>query len=131
MRRVTVGVLYLVPAAIQLLPLYGLLGPAQLQSLYGLDFADPSLEVLMRHRAVLFGIVGALLLVAAFRPALRPAALLAGFASVLSFFALAYGVDGANAQVMRVAAVDWIAFGCLVVAAVLHLRRPTPDGPDR
>ena len=121
MRRAIEGVLYAVPAAIHLLPLYGLAGPAQLQALYGLDFADPSLQVLMRHRAVLFGLLGLLLAAAAFRPALRTLALIGGFASVLSFFALAYGTDGANAQVMRVATVDWLAFGCLVVAAALQL----------
>ena len=119
MPRFAVVLLYLVPAAIHLLPLYGLLGAGALASLYGLEFADPSLQVLMRHRAVLFGIVGALLLAAAFRPALRTPALLAGFASVLSYFALAYGTAGANAHVMRVAAVDWVAFACLVVAAAL------------
>lgn len=119
MRKVLEGALYVVPAAIHLLPLYGLLGAGALTALYGLDFADPSLQVLMRHRAVLFGIVGGLLLAAAFRPGLRTAALLAGFASVLSFLALAYGTGGANAAVMTVAAVDLVALACLVVAAAL------------
>jgi hypothetical protein len=123
MRTRLIGGLLLVPAVIHLMPLYGLLGPAQLTALYGLEFADPSLQILMRHRAVLFGLLGALLLAAAFRPALRPLALIGGFASVLSFFVLAYAIPGGNAQVMRVAAVDWIAFGCLVVAAALHRPR--------
>ena len=123
MRKSVMAVLLLVPAIIHLLPLYGLLGPAQLTTLYGLDFSDPSLQVLMRHRAVLFGMVGVLLAAAAYRPGLRGAALLAGVVSVLSFFALAYGIEGANAQVMRVAAVDWLAFACLVVAAILHGRK--------
>ena len=74
--------------------------------------------------AVLFGLLGMLLAAAAFRPALRPLALIGGFVSVVSFFALAYGIDGANAQVMRVATVDWVAFACLAIAATLHLREP-------
>lgn len=118
--------LYLVPAVIHLLPLFGLLGPTQLTTLYGLDFSDPSLQVLMRHRAVLFGLLGVLLAAAAFRPTLRTPALIGGFASVLSFFALAYGTEGANAQVMRVAAVDWLAFACLLVAAALQARDHRP-----
>jgi hypothetical protein len=120
MRRALEAVCYVVPAVIHLLPLYGLLGAEALTRLYGLEFADPSLQVLMRHRAVLFGVVGGLLLAAA----LRPVALLAGFASVVSYFALAYGTDGANAHVLRVAAVDWLAFACLAVAAVLRRGRP-------
>lgn len=123
MRKLAMAVLLLVPAIIHLMPLYGLLGPSQLTALYGLDFSDPSLQVLMRHRAVLFGMIGVLLAVAAFRASFRNAALLAGFVSVLSFFALAYGIPGANAQVMRVAAVDWVAFVCLAIVAILHWRR--------
>jgi hypothetical protein len=127
MKNWLVALMFLVPAAIHLIPVVGVLGPSQLQSLYGLDFADPSLQVLMRHRAVLFGLVGTLLAVAAFRPALRSTALVAGFGSVVPFLALAHGVDGANAQVMRVAAADWVALGCLAAAAAMYRAHPEKD----
>lgn len=116
-------VLFLVPGVIHLLPLSGLLGAEALMRLYGLDFSDPSLEILMRHRAVLFGLVGALLVGAAFHERLRAAALVAGFVSLLSFLALAWGVGGYNAAVARVVAVDLVALASLIGAALLHHRR--------
>jgi hypothetical protein len=41
------------------LPLTGVLSVSRLQVLYGVTITDPNLEILMRHRAVLFGILGA------------------------------------------------------------------------
>lgn len=43
----------------------------------------------MRHRAVLFALLGVFFLYAAFRPSLQPAVFLVGFASMLSFVVLA------------------------------------------
>lgn len=125
MRNVLPAILFLIPGAIHLLPLSGLAGPDALARLYGLDFGDPNLEILMRHRAVLFGLVGALLVAAAFHVRLRGAALLVGFTSVLSFLALAWDVGGYNAAVGRVVTADLIALASLVGAALLH-RRPEP-----
>jgi hypothetical protein len=113
-------VMLVVPGLIHLLPLSGVLGADALARLYGLDFSEPNLEILMRHRAVLFGLLGALLVAAGFRPALRTVALWAGFASVLSFLGLAWAVGDYGAAVARVVAADWIALGCLGVAAALH-----------
>ena len=122
-RGVLMAVLFLVPGVIHLMPLVGLTGAEGLARLYGLDFTEPNLEILMRHRAVLFGLVGGLLVGAALHAALRGAALLVGFISVLSFLALAWDVGGYNAAVHRVVVADLIALACLVAAALLHRRR--------
>ena len=116
----------LVPAVIHLLPLSGALGPEALTRLYGIDVSSPDLEILMRHRAVLFGMLGVLLLAAAWRSALRPVALLAGLGSVLSFLVLAMMVDGYGEAVGRVVLADSVALPCLVAAALLQWRRPGP-----
>lgn len=125
MRNVLLATLFVIPGVIHLLPASGLMGPDALTRLYGLDFADPNLEILMRHRAVLFGLVGALLVGAAFHERLRAMALVTGFVSVLSFLALAWDVGGYNAAVGRVVTADLIALASLVGAALLH-RRPEP-----
>lgn len=125
-RHVVTAALVVV-AVIHLLPLSGALGAAQLTSLYGLTLGDPNEILLMRHRAVLFGILGTFLLVAAFRPAFRTAAFLGGFVSVGSFLWLARPFGDYNASVARVVAVDWIALAVLVVGlcayAYEHERR--------
>jgi hypothetical protein len=71
----------------------------------------------MRHRAVLFGLLGLFLVHAAFRPTLQPLAFVAGFASVVSFLALAYSTGGYNAGVARVVTADWVALVCLLAGA--------------
>ena len=50
---------------INLAPTVGAVSSKRLQALYGIAFEDPNLVVLMRHRAILCGIVGALLGVSA------------------------------------------------------------------
>jgi hypothetical protein len=104
---------------IHLLPLGGVLGAERLATLYGLSFQEPNLLLLMRSRAVLFGLLGAFLLFAAWRPALQPVALFGGLASVLSFLLLAWSGPGYNEALRRVVIADWLALGCLLVAALL------------
>jgi hypothetical protein len=72
---------------------------------------------------VLFALLGVFLLVAAGRPAWQPAALVAGFVSVLSFLALAWSVGGTNAQLARVVTADVVALACLVVGAVAYVQQ--------
>jgi hypothetical protein len=72
----------------------------------------------MRHRAVLFGLLGAFLVYAAFRPELQAIALVAGFVSVVSFLAIAWSVGGYNAAIGRVVTADLVALACLIIAAV-------------
>jgi hypothetical protein len=88
--------------------------------LYGIPVAEPNLVILMRHRAVLFALLGVFLLVAAVRPAWQPAALAAGFVSVGSFLWLAWSVGGTNAQLARVVTADVVALACLVVGVVAY-----------
>ena len=113
----------IVAAVIHLLPVIGVAGTARLNSLYGVEIAGPDLAILMRHRAVLFGILGALLLAGAFRESLRPAAILSGLVSVVAFVGLALATPGHNASIGKVVAVDVVALIALLIAAALHFRR--------
>lgn len=123
--RHLVSAMLVVVAIIHLLPLSGVLGPERLAALYGVNFAEPNLAILMRHRAVLFGLLGLFFLLAAFKPHLQDIAFVAGFASVLSFLYLAWSGGGYNPQVGRIVAADVVALVCLVVgvAARLYTRR--------
>lgn len=113
--RHLVSAMLIVVAVIHLLPLAGVLGPARLGALYGIPFDEPNLAILMRHRAVLFGLLGAFLLLAAFRPPLQAAAFVAGFVSVASFLYLAWSVGSYNDQLARVFVADVVALACLAV----------------
>lgn len=83
MRHVVPGVLLII-AAIHALPLAGVLGGESLVRLYGVDAGGPEVQILLRHRAVLFGILAGVLTYAAFRAELQRLALLAGLLSASS-----------------------------------------------
>jgi hypothetical protein len=122
-----VQALLIVVGIIHLLPLPGVLGGERLAALYGLSFGEPNIALLMRHRAVLFGLLGAFLLLAAFKPAWHLLALVAAAVSVLSFLALAWLAGGAfNTQIQRVVVADIVALVCLAVAAIDHALDRTP-----
>jgi hypothetical protein len=125
MRHVVAGML-LVVGAIHLLPLSGALGVERLASLYGVIVGEPNLALLMRHRAVLFGLLGAFMIWSAFKPAWHRPALSAGLVSVASFLLLAALVGELNPQVERVVIADAVALVCLLVGGVAHRLRPLP-----
>jgi hypothetical protein len=126
--RHLISVGLIVAAVIHILPLSGVLGSDRLVSLYGVVFDDPNLEILLRHRAVLFGLLGLFLLVAAFRPSLQMAAFVVGFVSVVSFLLLAWSVGGYNAQIARVFWADVIALASLVMSFSAHIYLRSKSG---
>ncbi|MFM7505133.1 MAG: phosphopantetheine adenylyltransferase [Rubrivivax sp.] len=123
MRFVVPAVLLLV-AAIHALPLLGVLGAARISGLYGIAVDDPNLEILMRHRAVLFGLLAAFLAYAAFHRPLHGLALIGGAVSVVAFLALALSVGRYNPAIGTVVRVDVVALLLLALAAWVHLRSP-------
>jgi hypothetical protein len=120
MRHLAALMLLLV-AFVHLPPLVGVLGPARLQALYGVPVDGPDLAILMRHRAVLFGLLGLYQVWAVFHPEHRTAAFVAGIASLAAFLALAYSTPGRNAKLARVAAIDGVALVLAVIGLGAHL----------
>lgn len=116
-----ISILLIIAGIIHLLPLSGVLGAERLAVLYGQSFDDPNLLIMMRHRAVLFGLLGTLLLAAAFITWLQPMALGAGLISVSSFILLAKLSPGYNDALRKVVIADWVALVGLLLALVLLL----------
>jgi hypothetical protein len=104
---------FIVVGVIHALPVVGVLSRRRIAALYDVDADDPSLAVLLRHRAVLFGVIAGLQFAAAASPSHRPAALVAGLA------------PGAmeNVKLRRVFWVDVVALAALVTAAVVDYGR--------
>jgi hypothetical protein len=100
---------------IHLIPIIGVLGGPRLAQLYGFAVDDPNLAIVLRHRALLFGLLGSLCVWAAFRPALQPLALGAASISVVGFLALALATGGYNQAIARVVTADWVAAGLLFI----------------
>lgn len=115
--RYLISVSLIIAGIIHLLPISGALGAEQLAMLYGTSFDDPSLAILMRHRAVLFGLLGTLFVIAAFNSSLQPLAFGFGFVSVLSFLWLAWSTGNYSIQINRILIADLVALGSLVVGS--------------
>ena len=119
----TITGLMLVVALIHLLPISGFFGIERLTSLYDVEINGADMEILMRHRAILFGILGGFLAYAAFRPAMQPIAFLAAFISLSSFFYLTLSVTGFSEAIRKIIIADIVASVCLVGAIVLYVSK--------
>jgi hypothetical protein len=75
----------------------------------------------MRHRAVLFGLLGIFLISSIFIPSLQLAALIAGFVIVFSFLYLSYFIGGYNDQISRIVMADKVALVCLVIGSISYV----------
>lgn len=113
--------LLLIAGVIHLLPLPGVLGASHLTRLYGVTVDDPNLVILLRHRAVLFGLLGALLVAAVFRPEWRLLAAGLALVSAVAFLVIALGVGGYNNALQRVVIADVVAVACLLGAIAVEL----------
>lgn len=102
---------------IHLLPAIGMISAARLTRLYGVAPADPTIVLLLRHRAVMFSILGVVFGAAAFVPALRVPAAILSLVTMLSFVWLAKGHSHGPA-IRRVVRVD-VGVSVLVGAALL------------
>lgn len=112
--------LVLVAAAINLAPVLGAVSSERMAAFYGVGLEDPNLQILMRHRAVLFGLVGGVLLLAAFHPPLRTLGYVLGFSSMLSFLLIASLVGGYGPEIRRVILVDLVGIAALAGAGLVH-----------
>ncbi|BDT93746.1 hypothetical protein IFM12275_37220 [Nocardia sputorum] len=106
-------------------PAIGAVAPQGMYAAYGIAAADRDLEVVLRHRAVLFAVVGIGLLLAILRPALRPIAVCANAISFGGFLVLVIAGGPVGPGLMRVAAFDVVGLVALGVGvACLRDERP-------
>lgn len=114
--------LFVIVGLINFTPLIGVIGQARLESLYGIEITSPDMLLLLRHRAVLFGIVGGYILVAALKPALRNSASIMGYLSMISYVVLVNIGPATNAHIDRVMQIDLVAI-LLLTGAVIFDRK--------
>jgi hypothetical protein len=103
---------------IHLIPVIGVVGPAHVSRTYDVRVDGPDLAVLLVHRAVLFGLLGALLITAAWVDDLRPYAIGAGLISDVAFLAIVRANPGINAAMQRVVRADVVSVALLLIALV-------------
>ena len=101
-------------------PVLGVISAQKLESAYSLTLAGNDLVILMRHRALLFGILGAFILYSAFVPEYQPAAMIMGGVSMAGFAILVFSTGGYNEAIGKVLFIDSIGILFLLTAGVLQ-----------
>ncbi len=99
-------ILFWVLALVHIAPAFAGIAPKSLSRLYGVDGADKSLLVLLQHRAILFGLLGAGLAIAPFMSGLRWPVLVAAFISMVAFIAIAFVHGQTRGPLARIAVID-------------------------
>ena len=111
----------LVAGIIHLLPVPGVMGVSTLARLYGIQVNDPNTAILLQHRALLFGVLGVLMLSAVALPWLRVTALTVALFSAASFIVVAVAVGGYNPAIGRVVVADVVASVLLAAGLAAEL----------
>jgi len=111
-----IPILFWVLALVNLAPMIAAIAPAQITKLYGIVPTDKTQIVLLQHRALLLGLVGAACAAAAHYEALRWPALIGAVISMASFIIFCLVHDQMGGALRKIALVDLAA---LPVAATL------------
>jgi hypothetical protein len=104
------------------IPIIGVISAEQLTELYGVSIDSADLETLLRHRAVMLGLVGGFLLLAAFRPSLRMPAVSIGLVSMVTFVFLSYTTGDVGAEINKIAIADIVGSIAAAVILAVELR---------
>jgi hypothetical protein len=116
------SILLIVVGLLNLIPVIGVLSAEQLTNMCGISITTPGLETLMRHRAVMLGLIGGFLLLAAFRSSLQIAAASMGLVSMSSFVVLACLSGDNGAQIDNVVIADIVGSVAAAIALVIAAR---------
>ena len=112
-------ILLAVAGLINFLPVIGLISAGRIAGAYDVEWAGRDLELLLRHRALLFGLVGGFLLASVILPAWQWQAISMAGLSMLGFLYLAWELAPVNAALQRIGVADLVGLACLVAGAVL------------
>lgn len=117
------SILLFMVGVINFVPVMGIVSAQKLSELYGISIEDPNLEILMRHRALLFGLVGGYMICSVFQPKFQISAIIMGFISMLGFLVLAWQNGQVNELLRNIAYIDLAATFLLMIATVLYLKK--------
>jgi hypothetical protein len=107
---------------INFLPIVGIFGSEKLDSLYGITIKDADLLILMRHRAILFGLIGTFMLASTWVKDWQIPAMSIGLVSMLSFVGISQSTGTSNVSIKRIEVIDTILSIALTVIFVYRVK---------
>lgn len=121
MQRI-ITLLLVIVGVINFLPVAGILSTEALASAYGITEPAGDLAILLQHRALLFGILGAIIIASAFRQHLQTTAIIAGLVSMCGFIILAGISADYGTKINNIVIADIIATILLFIVIILKYR---------
>ncbi len=94
--------------------------PDKLSEAYGIELVNNNLEIVLRHRAILLGLVGALMIYSAIVKRYYMVSVMIGFISMISFVLLFYLIGDINDELFKVLQFDWAAILILLLGLILY-----------
>ena len=116
----TASIILFIVGIINILPIIVFFDSSKTAKLYGVPIEGESLIILMRHRGVLLGLVGLVLIFAVFKPEFRIFAIVAALISKLAFIFLTFTASNYTTEVRQVALIDVGAVVLLLAVLGIH-----------
>lgn len=124
MKQQLVLACFFLAGLVNLTPVLGVLGREDLETLYSTPIASSELLLLMQHRALMFGVPGALLLLATFQKKLRTIAAIIGMYSMVTYIILFVVANVQSDRLVSVAWADFLTIGILGLGWFLDRQLP-------
>ncbi len=106
------GIINLLPSLLAFLP-------EKIAKSYGIEVPNVNYELLLRHRAILFGIIGGLMIFSAISKKYYEVATIVGLISMVSFIMLYFLINnGINSELRKVMIADVVATIILLVGSI-------------
>jgi len=116
---ITISILLLIVGVINFLPVIGVLSADKLSGAYSIELIGNDIIILMRHRALLFGLIGGFLLFSVFKPSYQIAAMVMAAISMLGFLYFVWAAGDYNSSISKIAIIDLVGIVCLVIVLAL------------
>lgn len=121
-----ISALLIIVGLINFFPAVGILSANVLANAYGIPVPEGDLLILLRHRALLFGIVGAIIIASSFRRHLRFIAIVAAFISMSGFIVLTLISAEHGEKLHNIMLIDIVGVILLMIAVLLLQQQRKP-----
>ena len=117
--NLTISILLITVGLINFLPVIGIISAGKLSAAYAVELIGNDIVILMRHRALLFGLIGGFMLYSVWKPSYQSVAMVMAAISMLGFLFFVAAADHYNASITKIAIIDLIGLAGLAIAAGL------------
>lgn len=112
----------IIAGLINFFPVLGVFSTTVLSNAYGIPEPQGNLAILLQHRALLFGILGAIIIASVFKKHLQTTAVLAGLVSTIGFIGIAVMAGSYGDKIQSVIVADVVAVVLLVLVVILKIK---------